>query len=532
MEDPVKETVIIVHGTWAGLEPGKNRWYQPVGIIDAAHSFTAKLDAALKERGSPARCWAHCPQSDQIFHWSPGANDWIARTRAAAALADYVAKFQNKGWVCHIIGHSHGGNVVVEAAASNEPLGKLVTLGTPFLDTMSPVEKNVQRLKRVISILSGVSTLSVGLSYCVFDFLNQGRHWQSLFLLYVVLVFAIVLAGLIWFIRRRTRNQVNVFTTPQMQKRLSTFTQTHQFHTPLLAIGSPMDEAWQVLHHLRAIDNPLAIRSGLLKYLFSSLRSQMSRDAEIAHVKGAKSYGDVGRNTKFWLCVLYVFSFIALAIVVFIVKADPNVVGNLFGAARELAEMLSQYPDFAKEFPDASREIAMMFFMFLVVMPLLVLLAVFERANTIGSEFFSAFLSPFRWCFRLLSVLISSFQFATTYFLRGWSWSVLLKIAMGLEGYRFPIPIIEQFPRHIPQTFVKYEDMPQGAQQRAMEKRSAWIARHLGDVSQTFAKMAITAADISALLRTIEQDQSLVHAAYYTDDECIARIADWIAGEE
>jgi hypothetical protein len=103
---------------------------------------------------------------------------------------------------------------------------------------------------------------------------------------------------------------------------------------------------------------------------------------------------------------------------------------------------------------------------------------------------------------------------------------------MGLEGYRFPIPIIEQFPRNIPETFVKYEDMPQGAQQRAMEKRSAWIARHLGDVSQTFAKMAITAADMSALLRTIEQDQSLVHAAYYTDDECTARIADWIAGEE
>jgi hypothetical protein len=43
--------------------------------------------------------------------------------------------------------------------------------------------------------------------------------------------------------------------------------------------------------------------------------------------------------------------------------------------------------------------------------------------------------------------------------------------------------------------------------------------------------MVVTAADISSLLRTIEEDQSLVHAAYYTDNECIDRIANWIAGK-
>jgi hypothetical protein len=35
---------------------------------------------------------------------------------------------------------------------------------------------------------------------------------------------------------------------------------------------------------------------------------------------------------------------------------------------------------------------------------------------------------------------------------------------------------------------------------------------------------------MSLLLATIEQDLSLIHAAYYVDDDCIARIADWIAG--
>ena len=40
----------------------------------------------------------------------------------------------------------------------------------------------------------------------------------------------------------------------------------------------------------------------------------------------------------------------------------------------------------------------------------------------------------------------------------------------------------------------------------------------------------ISPADMSLLLATIEEDLSLIHAAYYTDDDCIARIADWIAG--
>ena len=50
-------------------------------------------------------------------------------------------------------------------------------------------------------------------------------------------------------------------------------------------------------------------------------------------------------------------------------------------------------------------------------------------------------------------------------------------------------------------------------------------------MSEAFSKMVITEADLSLLLKKVEADQSLVHAAYYTDDECIARIADWIAAE-
>ena len=116
------------------------------------------------------------------------------------------------------------------------------------------------------------------------------------------------------------------------------------------------------------------------------------------------------------------------------------------------------------------------------------------------------------------------------YIVRRKAWSVLLTMTMGLEGYRFRVPIIEQYPSYVPENFVRYENMPDGAEQRALARRTAWIGRHLGDISQTFSKMVVTAADMTSLLREVEADQSLVHAAYYTDDECIARVADWITG--
>jgi hypothetical protein len=149
-----------------------------------------------------------------------------------------------------------------------------------------------------------------------------------------------------------------------------------------------------------------------------------------------------------------------------------------------------------------------------------------------GESFFSAFLSPFRWCAHQLGSLASLLPTLGTYVIYRKAWSVLLARTMGLERYRFAVPAIEQFPKNVPDTFVKYENMPTQAEQRALSMRNTWIGRHLGGVSQTFSKMAVTAADISSLQQTVEEDQTLVHAAYYTDDECIARIADWIAGKE
>ena len=163
MEELAKETVIIVHGTWAAPQPDKTQWYQQPDGVSATEGFVCKLDAALQERGSPARCWAHCTKDIPIFQWS-GENSWIARTSAAGALADYVAKLRGEGWRCHIVAHSHGGNIVVEALSQiiavhspNTSLGIIVTLGSPFMDTMSPVLKRAAQARKILDFASWIA---------------------------------------------------------------------------------------------------------------------------------------------------------------------------------------------------------------------------------------------------------------------------------------------------------------------------------------------------------------------------------------
>jgi hypothetical protein len=158
------------------------------------------------------------------------------------------------------------------------------------------------------------------------------------------------------------------------------------------------------------------------------------------------------------------------------------------------------------------------------------LVIVFFQRDVPGGPFYWASNAPSRWFFRLNGALLSVSNEVLTYVIRGKAWRIMVAMAMGLEGYQFELPGIEQqHPSPVPTSFVKYEDMPKGAERNALDKRSAWVDRHLKDISQTFSKLVLTAVDITALLRTIEEDQTLVHAAYYTDDECIARIADWIA---
>jgi hypothetical protein len=496
MEELAKETVVIVHGTWAAPQPDKTQWYQQPDSAAATEGFVGKLDAALQERGSVARCWAHCTEGNPMFQWS-GENSWIARTRAAGALADYLAKLRGEGWRCHIVAHSHGGNIVVEALpqiiaapSPNKSLGVIVTLGSPFMDTMSPALKRAALARRILDFASWIVILIVvpgaiaGYAYVSEGFWRYGAMFEAL---------AFFSGGVVWFFQTR---------------RIGDLHGAAQDQPPFFAMGSLMDEAWQILHHTETMPNPLAVKSNLLRYLFAALRSGVSRAAQRDLIYGAKSYRDLEFRAKLALATMHVCAIFFILVIIVIVAFMGWGVGS---------ETLSE------DIYLVSRQF--LYFSLAVISGVLIC------TKALGESFYSAFLSPFRWCIRRAGSLGLIFPEIGTYLVRKRGWSVLQAITMGLEGYRFKLPVIEQFPRNLPDKIVKYENMPSGAEQRAMERRGAWVSRHIGDVSLTFSRLVVTAADITSLLCTIEDDQTLVHAAYYTDDECIARIADWIAGK-
>jgi hypothetical protein len=138
------ETVILVHGTFAAPKNnGLPQWYEP------GSDFIQALDEELARLGSTARCWAHASDvrrgSASVFSWT-GENHWLDRDDAAVQLAALLDVLVWNGWRCHVVAHSHGGNIVLEALRrmrqSTDPgyadfwnHGSIVTMGTPFLTT-------------------------------------------------------------------------------------------------------------------------------------------------------------------------------------------------------------------------------------------------------------------------------------------------------------------------------------------------------------------------------------------------------------
>ncbi|MDI2077474.1 hypothetical protein [Bradyrhizobium sp. Mp27] len=449
MTEQAKETVIIVHGTFAAPRPGLSRWYHRCEGQSATGDFIAKLDAALQKRGSQARCWAHCSQSDQSFFWS-GENSWVARTRAAAELGQYVLKLRNDGWCCHILAHSHGGNVVLEALpqitrapSSNGALGKIVTLGTPFMDTMSPIRERIARNQRLPIGLSWTALFSLVLWFAIaalagiFELtpVDPDRFVLFTFSTFTISFLVPAFVFLILFSRSRTEPALN---------------RAYQM-SPLnfVAIGSVMDEPWQLLHYIRNAPNPMAPQKNLIRYLISSMQSHISESRQIARIYEVKSYGDLKLVAKLLLGVAHVFWLLFLlpvAVAIFIVGMIALFRGEVPSAAA-LTNVL-------------------LVFVSLCVLCFAMLLLL---TRGFGPEFYSAFFAPFRWCAYRVGAVKGIFRDIATYIVLSRGWSVFLAITMGLEGYRHQLPLIEQHPSGV--LGVAYERMPEGAERRALLTR-------------------------------------------------------------
>jgi hypothetical protein len=319
---------------------------------------------------------------------------------------------------------------------------------------------------------------------------SEGGFWLPLFAVCILPV-------IVYFLRRRPK-KVGWGEYWNFLAKLN-------FASPfILCLSSPMDEAWQLLHHMREIPNPLAPKSSLAPYLWKSRKAYVRRSCEVGRIQGVALFIDQTMSVRIvvvamWLIILLLVTFL-IALYVFMALYPGRIETDLpwEGVAGALVIWLGLATSLTFVF---------------------------------GTSFFSAISTPIRWLSRQLWASSRLLNDIGTYVARCRAWSLLQEMAFGLEGYVFELPKAEREPKFACQAIYKYEDLPKNVEERALTRRDEWISRTFGAFTETFAKLVVTASDLSSLQKTVETDLSLVHAAYYTDVECIERIADWIAGK-
>lgn len=496
MDKLSKETVILVHGTFAAPVTHLKRWWQP----NAVNNFAHQLNALLRDQGSPAECWTHCKNGEAPFSWS-GNNLWVDRYWAVRHLRQHIIDLHRDGWTCHLVGHSHGGNVIAEAvhqlrgSPQEHAIRSVVSLGTPFLDTHGAIEKRILRWCRLITI-GGMIPAIVQAGFMMEE-LIRARQWTDAASDYALTAASISFAFFIlwrFLFRRRMPHLYRSSTTT----------------IPALAINSRYDEAWQLLHHVRSTPNPLAVRESLSSYLTRRLKAAtlLRHEAGKAINMSRELRTDTKPATRF-MRLVFMFCYAVIAASVFVVPlsySPPPQEPLYFTAFIMLYGIVAA-------------------FMAAIVAGLL-LVALLSLGST---HQLLNFLRPIQLTFTsILSLPIVPSEIVT-YIVRKQSWTLVQRWALGLDGYRYPLPGVTTIPERAGAAQFALENLPPKVEQRALLARSTWIQNQVGSASDLFSKLVLTATDVAAMLKQIEHDQSLVHASYYTDEDCIRRIAAWIA---
>ena len=124
------EPVLLIHGTFANERSNeKLNWWEHNS------DFCHQLDELFQEERVAARCWANIGTT---FAWT-GKNSELDRREAGRALAAQLTALEDDNGTerYHLIGHSHGGNVILNALCQLQrnprKLGAVVFMGTPVL---------------------------------------------------------------------------------------------------------------------------------------------------------------------------------------------------------------------------------------------------------------------------------------------------------------------------------------------------------------------------------------------------------------
>jgi hypothetical protein len=145
--------------------------------------------------------------------------------------------------------------------------------------------------------------------------------------------------------------------------------------------------------------------------------------------------------------------------------------------------------------------------------------------------FVTSLFVPFAIVGRHFGVLLSLPTQIVGYFVRQRAWPLFRRLSLGLDGFPIEVGGICIKPPHFPDAAVQYEELRPEVRDRVLRTRDKQIGSHVGAVSALLSQSGVRTDDLTILLSNVYTNVSLVHAAYYQEEEYIDRIARWIAGK-
>lgn len=214
--------IITVHGTNDALADIHGQQWWQIGS-----PFVQLLARELARRG------VH--DAEVVPHQWSGANSDADRLTAAGRLARRIAEIGKQGRPVALIGHSHGGNIVMEAVTAGgtgRHIRRIATFGTPFFRRKL---KTVPWLIAAFQILFGLVITPIMIGYAVLILGTEaGPRLEAAIVFAVVAMLALfaLRSGVLKIFRQRLQRW-------QAQRYLN--------GADWMAIHSPRDEAMRVL---------------------------------------------------------------------------------------------------------------------------------------------------------------------------------------------------------------------------------------------------------------------------------------------
>jgi len=506
-DTPAKETVIVVHGTFSGKKKtGQPGWYAP------GKSFCQDLDRELSSRGSGATCWDHLIDKAEYFHWD-GKNDWLSRTKAAADLRSMLKGLQSDGWMVHLVGHSHGGNIIIDAVTDEEGRveswfrGRIALLGTPiYRDSSDYSERRRTLLNRwlLVSLIVWVALLihaAQGVDLQA-SFQSQNPSVQAGATLAGVV--SLIGAGLflirtlsyllsknapIRFVWLRVWLGMESFSLSEFRKRRS---------PAFMMINSRHDEAYKALSPLRDAENPFlgsADSNAAPKRFPTGLFGNLAAVAE----SGRSSLQATVKRT------------------LEVQQAWPIA---LIGATLVLSVLLWKPVVSAIE-PDPLAATTWSLAYWVMVSMLLAIFAFFNRVVYFPGIVVTDLLKVL-WR-GLMGFLLLTFDKGV----KTAVWGFTKSFAMGLNGAPRrvqDIRVSREFDTSLAEDYV-YLELPEDIVAEVTESQKPRLNEIQGILYGNQ-----TSWDPTELVKALaEKDFPLIHTVYYRDSECIQKIAEWLA---